>query len=129
MQDFRKLRVWEKAHSQALDVYKETAEFPPEERFGLTSQLRRAAVSVPANISEGCGRGSGSDVARFFQIAMGSASELEYLLLLAHELGLLSDASYERLSTMVVLVKRMLSGLTRKARASRRRWRAATETG
>ena len=121
MQDFRKLRVWEKAHSQALDVYKETAEFPPEERFGLTSQLRRAAVSVPAIISEGCGRGSGSDVARFFQIAMGSASELEYLLLLAHELGLLSDASYERLSTMVVLVKRMLSGLTRKARASRRR--------
>jgi hypothetical protein len=75
---FRDLKVWEKAHQLTLQVYKATASFPKEEMFGLTSQIRRAAASIPANIAEGCGRSGDAELGRFLQIAMGSASELEY---------------------------------------------------
>jgi len=75
---FRDLKVWEKAHQLTLQVYKATAPFPKEEMYGLTSQIRRAAASIPANIAEGCGRSSDAELGRFLQIAMGSASELEY---------------------------------------------------
>ena len=85
MKDFRQLKVWEKAHHLALEVYKTTATFPKEEIYGLTSQLRRASVSIPTNIAEGCGRNTNADFARFLQIAMGSASETEYELILAHD--------------------------------------------
>ena len=85
MKDFRKQKVWGKAHDLALKVYRVTEAFPKTELFGLTSQIRRAGVSIPANIAEGCGRDTDADFARFLQIAMGSASELEYHLLLAHE--------------------------------------------
>ena len=85
MQDFRKLNVWEKAHEFVLDVYKASDLFPPQEKFGVTSQLRRSAASIPTNIAEGCGRGSNADLARFLQISMGSASEVEYLLILARD--------------------------------------------
>ena len=78
MQDFRKLAVWRKAHELTLAVYASTARFPRDEIYGLTSQLRLPASSVPANIAEGCGRGSNADLARFLQIALGSASEVEY---------------------------------------------------
>jgi len=77
MKDFKKLKVWEKSHQLTLGVYKATRSFPKEELYGLTIQTRRASVSIPANIAEGCGRGSDAELARFFQIAMGSASELE----------------------------------------------------
>jgi four helix bundle protein len=106
--DFRKLKVWEKAHRLTLEVYRDTRLFPREELFGLTSQIRRAAASVPANLAEGCGRGGG-DLGRYCRIAAGSASELEYHLILAHDLELLELESYERLAKQVEEVERMLS--------------------
>ena len=89
MKDFRNLKVWEKSHQLALAVYKATSTFPRHELYGLTSQIRRACASIPANIAEGCGRSGDAELARFLQIAMGSASELEYHLLLARDLGFL----------------------------------------
>ncbi|MCC6791593.1 MAG: four helix bundle protein, partial [Thermomicrobiales bacterium] len=91
--NFRELKVWEKAHRLTLATYQSTAIFPREETFGLTSQIRRAASSVPANIAEGCGRGGG-DLVRFCRIAAGSASELQYHLLLARDLGYLAEPAF-----------------------------------
>ena len=116
MRDFRTLRVWQKAHLEVLEVYRATAAFPTRERYALTSQLRRAAVSVAANLAEGCGRVPGADRARFFQIAMGSASELEYHLLLARDLELLGETAYAQLSGGVVEVKKTLAALLRRVR-------------
>ncbi|MGE3314885.1 MAG: four helix bundle protein [Planctomycetaceae bacterium] len=108
MKDFRELKVWEKAHQLTLDVYKQTTIFPRDEVYGLTSQLRRSATSIPSNIAEGCGRDGDADLARFLQIALGSTSELEYQLQLAHELGYLKDEPYRQLSDCSIEVKRML---------------------
>lgn len=119
MKDFRELKVWRKAHQLALAVYKATATFPREELYGLTSQIRRASVSISSNIAEGCGRGGDAELARFFQIAMGSASELEYHLLLAHDLSLLSGNVYEQLANDVTKVKRMLATFIGKLKADR----------
>ena len=116
MQGFRRLNVWEKAHELTLEVYKATARFPKEELYALTSQLKRAASSVAANIAEGCGRGSDADFSRFLLIAMGSASELEYHLLLARDLKFLSETDYQRLYTAATEVKRMLASLIHKTR-------------
>ena len=118
MQGFRRLNVWEKAHELTLNVYKVTARFPKEELYALTSQLKRAASSVAANIAEGCGRGSDADFARFLLIAMGSASELEYHLLLARDLKFLSETDYQGLDTRTIEVKRMLASLIKKTRGS-----------
>ena len=82
MRDFRSLKVWEKSHRLTLAVYQATMNFPREERYSLTQQIRRASVSIASNIAEGCGRKGAADFARFLQIAMGSASELEYQFLL-----------------------------------------------
>lgn len=90
MQDFRKLKVWEKAHDLTLLIYKISKNFPKEEMFSLTSQIRRASSSIPTNIAEGCGRGTDKDFARFIQISMGSASELEYLIWLSIDLKYIS---------------------------------------
>ena len=109
MRNFRELLVWQKAHELALEVYRDTKGFPADERFGLTVQLRRAASSVASNIAEGCGRGSDKDFARFLGIAAGSASEVEYQILLTHDLGYLSKEDYRRLDTHVNEVKRMLN--------------------
>ena len=119
MKDFRTLKVWEKSHQLALSIYKNTDSLPVEERFGLTSQLRRAAVSIPTNIAEGCGRGSDGDFARFLWIALGSAAELEYLLLLARELDFLKGDDANQLTGHVIEVKRMLSSLVQKLTAER----------
>jgi len=116
MQGFRRLNVWEKAHGLTLEVYKVTARFPKEELYALTSQLKRAASSVAANIAEGCGRGSDADFGRFLTIAMGSASELEYQLLLARDLKFLTEADYQRLDSAATEVKRMLASLIQKTR-------------
>jgi four helix bundle protein len=119
MKDFRQLKVWEKAHQLALAVYKATKEFPKEELYGLTSQIRRASMSIPTNIAEGCGRNTDADFARFLQMAMGSASETEYQLILAHDLDFLPQASYEKLHNEVEEVKRMLASLLKTLRADR----------
>ncbi len=91
MRDFRSLKVWEKAHHLTLAVYKATGAFPKEEVYGLTSQMRRACASIPANIAEGCGRSGIAELTRFLHIALGSASELEYHVILAHDLAFLSE--------------------------------------
>jgi four helix bundle protein len=82
MRDFRELKVWQKAHQVALNVFRHSRSFPAEERFGLTAHLRKSATSVPSNIAEGCGRDTEKELGRFLSIAAGSASELEYQLLL-----------------------------------------------
>ena len=94
MKGFRNLQVWAKSHRLVLDVYRVTVGFPKAEIYGLTSQIRRAAASVPANIAEGCGRRGDAELARFCQMAMGSASELEYHLLLSRDLGFISTEEY-----------------------------------
>ena len=117
MRAFRDLHVWQRAHQLTLAVYSTTLEFPREEQYGLTSQLRRASSSVAANIAEGCGRSSTADFCRFLHIAAGSASELEYHLVLARDLGILDASTYARLSNEVTDVKRMLSAFTKRLTA------------
>jgi len=120
MQSFRGLRVWNEAHGLTLAAYRVTRGFPQTERYGLSAQIRRSAASVCANIAEGCGRRGGNDFARFLQIALGSASELEYHLLLAADLELVDRSAYEPLADRVTNVKRMLTGLLRKVHRSPR---------
>jgi four helix bundle protein len=98
MQDFKKLNVWKKAHETTLAVYQLTKSFPKDEVYGLTSQIRRACVSIPSNIAEGCGKEGNKDLSHFLQIALGSASELEYQLLLAEELKYLKETEYVKLN-------------------------------
>ena len=119
MRDFREIKVWEKAHLLTLEIYKATASFPTEGRYGLTSQLRRSSASIAANVAEGFGRGGSADLARFLQIGMGSASEVEYHILLAKDLNLLSKKIYDDLNGRVVEVKRMLASLLMKVRRDR----------
>lgn len=116
MKDFKKLQVWAKAHELTLEVYRVTRGFPRDEQFGMTSQLRRACVSISANIAEGCGRNSNSELARFLDIAMGSASETQYHLLLARDLGYVSHDDYPDLDSRIIEVKRMLGSLIVKTR-------------
>ena len=114
MKDFHRLDVWQKAHKATLSVYKATGCFPATETYGLTSQIRRAAASIPSNISEGCGRTGDPELGRFLQIAMGSASELEYQLLLARDLGYLKNENYNSLNEQVIEVRKMLNALIQK---------------
>jgi four helix bundle protein len=111
MGDYRGLKVWERAHELTLEIYRATRSFPDTERFGLTSQLMRAAASIPANLAEGCGRNSQGELNRFCGISMGSARELEYHLLLAKDLGYLEEDSFTRLADRTDHVKRMLANL------------------
>jgi four helix bundle protein len=117
MKDFRELIVWEKAHALTLAVYKATATFPKHELFALTSQIRRACASIPSNIAEGCGRGGDAELARFLQIAAGSASELEYQLLLSRDLTYLPCTDYTQINHNVVEVKRMLASLINRVKS------------
>ncbi len=119
MKDFRQLKVWEKSHQLALAVYKATKDFPKEELYGLTSQIRRSSMPIPTNIAEGCGRNTDAEFARFLQIAMGSASEAEYQLILARDLEFLSKGSYERFHNDGEEVKRMLASPLKTLRADR----------
>lgn len=111
MRDFRELQVWAKSHALTLAVYHDTANFPKEERYGLTSQIRRCCASIPANIAEGCGKRSNPEYHRFLQVASGSASELDYHLLLSRDLHFLSTAQYDKLFAALIEVRRMLSSL------------------
>ena len=119
MKNFRNLRVWCSAHDFAVRIYGITARFPREEQFSLTSQIRRAATSIPANIAEGCGRRGDADFARFLQIAAGSASELEYHLLLSCDLKFLSASEHQALVAQLAEIRKMLSALLQKLRSTR----------
>ena len=114
--DFRNLQVWQKAHALVLGVYERTKEFPKVEMFGLTSQMRKAAVSIPANMAEGCGRGSPAELARFMDIAHGSASELSYYFILGRDLKYLQPNEADLLDLGVDEVKRMLAAYTNRIR-------------
>ncbi len=116
MKNFRDLKVWHKAHELTLLIYKETKNFPREELFGLTSQIRRSCASIPANIAEGCGKSSNADLAKYLQIALGSANELEYHLLLVRDLEILDNEIYVIFEGKLLEVKRMLASLITKIR-------------
>jgi four helix bundle protein len=117
VKDFRSLTVWQRSHGLTVAVYRETQGFPKNEQYGLTSQIRRAVVSIPANIAEGCGRGSDADFGRFLQMAMGSACEVEYHLFLARDLGFLLENDYVGLNGELVAIKRMLAALLKRVKS------------
>lgn len=116
MQDFKKLAVWQKSYQLTLDVYRFSRHFPREEAYGLTSQARRAAVSIPANIAEGSGKSTQVDLARFLDIAMGSLSELECYFELAHDLHYLPDTEYPIYLDKLIEVRRMLAAFIQTVR-------------
>ncbi len=118
MRDFRQLQVWEKAHELTLRIYALTTQFPRTEIYGLTHQLRRASASIPTNIAEGCGRGSEAEFKRFLQIAMGSTSETDYLILLAHDLEYLDAAQYADLDATIISLKKMLNALLKRLKGA-----------
>ncbi len=111
MQDYQNLKVWQKSHELVLSLYKTTAKFPKEEQYGLTSQIRRSAASIPANIAEGSARSGDPEFTRFLYIAQASASELDYHLLLCRDLKLLSSADYETFAESLNHIRRMLTSL------------------
>jgi four helix bundle protein len=119
--DFRQLAVWQKSHALTLKVYAATSAFPASERYSLTDQLGRSASSIPSNIAEGCGRNGDPELARFLRISLGSASELEYQLLLAHDLSYLPEEGYASLSKDIAEIKKMIPALINSL--SRRRTR------
>ncbi|MBU0520094.1 four helix bundle protein [bacterium] len=118
MQNYKTLSVWHKSHRLVLETYELTAKYPKTEQYGLTSQMRRAAVSAPANIAEGCSRDSAADFVNFLRIAVGSINELEYYFILSGELGLLTDDSAVLLGEKALEIKKMLINLIKKVRAS-----------
>ena len=102
MQDFQSLEIWKKSHSLVLSIYKITEnDFPKNELFALTSQIRRSAASIPTNIAEGCGRNSNADIAHFIQIGIGSLCETEYHIILAHDLGYISNETFIDVSNRI----------------------------
>jgi four helix bundle protein len=111
MRNHRDLQVWSKAYSLSLELYRLSRSFPKEELNGLTSQLRRAAVSIGANLAEGCGRRTNAEMARFVRIAMGSPNELDHHLLLCKDLGYLENDHYRRMGNNLTEVRKMLSSL------------------
>lgn len=113
MRDFRKYEVWKKAHYFAIDVYKESKSFPKSEQFGITSQLRRAALSIPTNIVEGCSRSSEKEFAHFINISSGSAAEVEYLIEFSKEIELLNQEEYQKLNSSIIEIRKMLNSLHR----------------
>jgi four helix bundle protein len=119
MKSFRELKVWQKAHELTLAIYAATRSFPNEELYGLTSQLRRSAASIGANIAEGCGRRSGGEICRFLQIARGSASEVEYHVLLARDLRFMGEKQSSELSHEADEIQRMLTALIQRLRPTK----------
>ena len=118
MKNFKDIKVWKKAHDLTLKVYKVTELFPKDERYGLTSQIRRAVSSIPTNIAEGCGKSTDSDFARFLDVSFGSASELEYQILLVKDLGYIDEEIYSELLPELIEIKKMLSKFIKSVRSS-----------
>jgi four helix bundle protein len=118
MRDFRRLEVWRRSRGLTADVYRLTATFPPEERYGITAQMRRAVISIPSNLAEGAGRSTDRDFARFIDLAQGSAFELESQLTLCVDLGLAIESSTGEILDEVRQLQRMLHGLAESLRQS-----------
>lgn len=116
MQNYKDLNVWVWAHEFVLEVYAVSKKFPKEELFALTNQLKRSAISIPANIAEGCGKKSNNELAHFLNISLGSANETEYLLILAKDLSFINDQEASRLLTKVNKIKGMLITFITKVR-------------
>ena len=114
MQDYKKLKVWEKSNLLTIKIYKITTSFPKHELYGITSQIRRASLSVPTNIAEGCGRDSKAEFCRFLQIAAGSASEAEYLIDISYQLKYLQEDTYNDLISDITEIKKMLRSFIKK---------------
>jgi len=114
MRDFKKYDIWKLSHSFTLEIYSLTNKFPKEEIYGLTSQFRRASSSIPTNISEGCGRDSDAEFNRFLTIALGSASESEYLIILSKELNYIDSTSFEKLNSDINIIKQKIYSLKQK---------------
>ncbi|MEX2162453.1 MAG: four helix bundle protein [Anaerolineales bacterium] len=117
MQDFKQLKVWQKAHQLTLQIYKSTKGFPKTEVYGLTNQIRRSSSSIPTNIAEGCVQSTDAQFSRFLYIALGSAAELDYQILLAHELEYIDSIVFKNLQSEVDQVKKMLAALIGKLKA------------
>ncbi len=117
MKNYREVKVWQRAHALTIALYRTSGAFPKDEAFGLTSQMRRACVSIPANIAEGCGRAGDAELRRFLVIALGSACELDYYVLLAGDLGYPSPGPQRLLATEVMAVRRMLGSFIQKLSA------------
>lgn len=109
MQDYRKLEVWKLSHALTMQIYSLTMDFPSDERYNLTSQIRRSGVPIPSNIAEGCGRSSNAELVRFLYIAMGSAQELDYQLFLSSELNYMSDEKYNNIKQQLTLLQKKLN--------------------
>lgn len=116
MQNYKDLIVWQKAHKMVLNVYKLSKKMPKEETYGLISQLRRCAVSVPANLAEGSGKNTAKDTANFFQISLGSLHETEYYILLSKDLQYITEEEYNLTNQIISEVKAMLISLIKKVR-------------
>ncbi|MCZ7603862.1 MAG: four helix bundle protein [Melioribacteraceae bacterium] len=110
MHKFKELKVWQNSKNLVIDIYKVTENFPQTEIFGLTNQIRRASVSVPSNIAEGCGRNSNKDLIRFLDIANGSSFELETHLIIAHELNYIDDLVFNKIIKKLDEVQKMIYG-------------------
>jgi four helix bundle protein len=118
MKNFRDLQIWRRSHELTPEIYRLTQEFPKSELYGLVSQMRRASASIPTNIAEGCGRNTEKDFARFLDNAMGSASELEYQLILAQDLEYIDQDNYEKVNLELTEIKRMLNAFIQKLRTN-----------
>ena len=118
MRDFKTLYSWQKNHEFVLDIYDITKDFPNEEKFGLTSQIRRAVTSITLNIAEGCGRNTDIDFAHFLNYAFGSCSEVEYAILLSKDLNYINEDVYINLDNKLSAIKRMLTALIKKLKNS-----------
>ncbi len=119
MKDFRDLKVWQKSHQLSLAVYRVTKDFPRNEQYGLTNQIRRSCFSIGANIAEGCGKDTDADLKRYLQIAMGSSSELENYLILARDLNYILKEEYSTLQDELVNVRKMLNAFIQRLKSSR----------
>lgn len=118
MRDFEKLKVWERSHYLVLQIYQMTKSLPKDEQYGITSQIRRASLSIPTNIAEGCGKYTERDFAKFLNIAYGSASEVQYLLLLIKDLKYITEPIITELENEITEIKKMLYSLIEKLKNS-----------
>src|SRR5690606_1251285 len=114
MRDFKKYDIWTLSHALTLKIYEETSRLPSSEKYGLVSQMQRAAYSIPANIVEGCGRDSDKELSRFLQMSLGSANELEYFLILCCDLGLMDKIVSQTLQGEIKVIKRQIISLSKR---------------